>query len=140
MRHPTSAASLQPACSISLRSGEAVPAPPCTIMAIGINMISLNELICENCITKSWVLPCNPCWGVIPVGAREDDVGLGGPLWSPASSSSGFHLGETRLPPHPAGDPKGPPSPASASLAPTDVDGGVLTSITWLSTIILNLR
>ena len=54
------------------------------------------------------------------------------------SSSSGFHLGETL--PHPAGDHKGPPSPASASLAPTDVDGGVLTSITWLSTIILNLR
>ena len=25
--------------------------------------------------------------------------------------------------PHPAGDPKGPPNPTSAALAPTDVDG-----------------
>src|SRR6266699_5724043 len=60
------------------------------------------------------------------VGAREDDVGLGGPLWSPAG------WGSTRVPPkcqrdeQDAGDPKGPPNPTSAALAPTDVDGLVL--------------
>ena len=30
------------------------------------------------------------------VGARAADEGLGGPLWSPVSCSSSFHLGGTR--------------------------------------------
>src|SRR6266566_1208667 len=41
------------------------------------------------------------------VGARAADVGLGGPLGSPASCSSGFHVGGTRVLPNP-------------TLAPTD--------------------
>src|SRR2546430_1614014 len=41
------------------------------------------------------------------VGARAADGGLGGPLWSPASCSSGFHVGGTRVLPNP-------------TLAPTD--------------------
>src|SRR6266567_3054373 len=35
------------------------------------------------------------------VGARAADVGLGGPLWSPASCSSCFHVGGTRPYPPP---------------------------------------
>src|SRR5438045_9767330 len=46
------------------------------------------------------------------VGARAVDEGKGGPLWSPASCSSGSHFGETRPAPHPAGDHKGPPNPS----------------------------
>src|SRR6266566_510015 len=54
------------------------------------------------------------------VGARAVDEGLGGPLGSPASCSSDSNLAGTRPPPHPAGDPKGPPNPSSSTLAPTD--------------------
>ena len=43
----------------------------------------------------------------------------GGPLGSPASCSPGFHVGGTRSPPNPAGDPKGPHHPSSSALAPT---------------------
>src|SRR5437879_1652982 len=52
-----------------------------------------------------------------PVGARAADGRMGGPLGSPASSSSGF---QNTTPPHPAGDPKGPPNPSSSALAPTE--------------------
>src|SRR5207248_8465217 len=68
------------------------------------------------------VIPVIPVGGVIPVGAREDDVGLGGPLGSPASCSSCSNLATTRSPPHPAGDHEGPPRLTSAALAPTGVD------------------
>src|SRR5205085_10056715 len=62
------------------------------------------------------------------VGARAADEGLGGPLWSPASCSSDSNLAGTRPPPHPAGDPKGPPFPASSTLAPTDRPASRLAS------------
>src|SRR6266702_1325824 len=45
------------------------------------------------------------------VGAREDDVGLGGPLGSPASCSSGFHLAGTRPHPTPRATLKALPTP-----------------------------
>src|SRR5207302_9349811 len=70
-------------------------------------------------------LPTSPSTSV---GARAADVGLGGPLWSPASCSSGFHVGGTRALPHPAGDHKGPPNSTSSSLAPTDRSASCLTS------------
>src|SRR2546421_830852 len=57
-----------------------------------------------------------------PINSRRGESGgerKGGPLWSPASCSSGFHLENTTTP-HPAGDHKGPPNPTSSSLAPTD--------------------
>ncbi|HYT28429.1 MAG TPA: DUF4012 domain-containing protein [Ktedonobacteraceae bacterium] len=52
------------------------------------------------------------------VGARADDEGLGGPLWSPADEDG---IGSTRgeQEEQDAGDHKGPPRPASAALAPT---------------------
>src|SRR5436309_4548166 len=39
--------------------------------------------------------------------------------WDACVARVPWYLAETRLPPHPAGDPKGPPNPASSSLAPT---------------------
>src|SRR6266571_5488448 len=57
------------------------------------------------------------------VGARVDDVGLGGPLWSPAGWGGGRVSPRGEPGEQDAGDHKGPPNPTSASLAPTDVDG-----------------
>src|SRR5205807_4064598 len=59
------------------------------------------------------------------VGAREDDEGLGGPLWSPASCSSRSHLAATRSPPTPRATikalptPRPPPSPLRVAQPPT---------------------
>src|SRR6266699_4523099 len=53
------------------------------------------------------------------VGAGVDeDAGLGR-LRRPRPVPLASMLGGTRPPPHPAGDPKGPPNPTSSSLAPT---------------------
>ena len=57
----------------------------------------------------------------------DEDEGLGR-LRRPRPCSSHFHFGGTRLPPHPAGDPKGPPNPTSSALAPTDRSASCLTS------------
>src|SRR6266571_7434921 len=56
----------------------------------------------------------------ISVGARAADVGLGGPLWSPASCSFGSPLGKHDHLPPPTVDHKGPPNSSSTALAPTD--------------------
>src|SRR6266567_9203415 len=57
------------------------------------------------------------------VGARVDDVGLGGPLGSPAGWGVIVFPPTWKQDEQDAGDPKGPPSPTSAALAATDVDG-----------------
>src|SRR2546421_11641124 len=57
------------------------------------------------------------------VGARVDDVGLGGPLWSPAGWGGGRVAARWEPDEQDAGDHKGPPTPSSAALAPTDGDG-----------------
>src|SRR5947209_20482633 len=54
------------------------------------------------------------------VGARAVDEGLGGPLGSSAYLFIRLTFCGVMTPPHPAGDPKGPPFPASSTLAPTD--------------------
>ena len=57
------------------------------------------------------------------VGARVDDAGKGGPLWSPAGWGGGRVPARFESVEQDAGDHKGPPNPSSAALAPTDVDG-----------------
>ncbi len=56
------------------------------------------------------------------VGARVDDEGKGGPLWSPAGWSVVVFPQDISEMNRYAGDHKGPPFPSSAALAPTDVD------------------
>src|SRR6266567_4677774 len=73
------------------------------------------------------------------VGARAADVGLGGPLWSPASCSSGSNLGGTRSPiPTPRATikalptPHRPPSPLRDHRFPASVDAWKLRSLRQL--------
>src|SRR6266702_188620 len=62
------------------------------------------------------------------VGARAADEGLGGPLGSPAYLFIWLTSCGDMTPPHPAGDPKGPPNPSSSTLAPTDRPASRLAS------------
>ncbi|TMD59482.1 MAG: hypothetical protein E6I91_20250 [Chloroflexi bacterium] len=57
------------------------------------------------------------------VGARVVDVGLGGPLWSPADGVAIMFLQEVSPGEQDAGDHKGPPICPSSTLAPTDHPG-----------------
>src|SRR5947209_10911827 len=57
-----------------------------------------------------------------PRGARVDDEGKGGPLGSPAGWGGVVFPQDISERNRYAGDPKGPPFPSSAALAPTDVD------------------
>src|SRR2546421_5333505 len=71
-------------------------------------------------LSLRWLTEAHPCINRIRRGESGDE-GLGGPLGSPA----GCGRVPARCEPEEqdAGDPKGPPSPSSSSLAPTDVDG-----------------
>ena len=70
--------------------------------------------------------PADQAGGRATVGARVDDAGKGGPLGSPAGWGGGRVSPRFESDEQDAGDPKGPPNPSSAALAPTDGDGLVL--------------
>ena len=55
-------------------------------------------------------------------------VRIGGPLGSPAYLFLSLISWGNTTPPHPAGDPKGPPNPSSSTLAPTDRPASCLAS------------